>query len=250
MANGDAAAAAGLAVFPPTQDHGQGYDNDNIRGDELAEHIINGTHTWRKITDKPATFPPQDDSVDTRHLRDRAVTLAKLANNSVDTPQLRNGAVTFEELGEGAVTASRIRDGSIQLRHMTHESVGWDELTADVRDRINDTSSIRYKEDVTDAALDVDAVLALRPVTYHRRDAASGTRELGLIAEEVQAAGLEDLVVYRGGLVDGVRYQVLAVALLELVKHQHTQLEALAARLDVLEAPPVEPTDPTTPEEA
>lgn len=36
MANGDAAAAAGLATFPASQDLREGYDNDNIRGDELA----------------------------------------------------------------------------------------------------------------------------------------------------------------------------------------------------------------------
>lgn len=39
MANGDAAALKGLAVFSETQDHSEGYDNDNIRGDELAAEI-------------------------------------------------------------------------------------------------------------------------------------------------------------------------------------------------------------------
>lgn len=36
MAVGDAAAAAGLAVFPNTQLVSAGANNDNIRGDELA----------------------------------------------------------------------------------------------------------------------------------------------------------------------------------------------------------------------
>lgn len=36
MANGDEAAAKGLAVFAGTQDRRKGYDNDNIRGDEIA----------------------------------------------------------------------------------------------------------------------------------------------------------------------------------------------------------------------
>ena len=39
MANGDDAAAAGLTVFSGTQDRRQGYDNDNIRGDDIA-HVI------------------------------------------------------------------------------------------------------------------------------------------------------------------------------------------------------------------
>jgi hypothetical protein len=40
MANGDAAAAAGLLVFPDTQDLKEGYDNDNIRGDEIAAVMV------------------------------------------------------------------------------------------------------------------------------------------------------------------------------------------------------------------
>lgn len=50
MAHGDEAAAAGLAVFAPIQDLREGYENDNIRGDELARHITNGTHPASKIT--------------------------------------------------------------------------------------------------------------------------------------------------------------------------------------------------------
>jgi hypothetical protein len=36
MANGDTAASHGLAVWPGTQDRRLGYDDLNIRGDEIA----------------------------------------------------------------------------------------------------------------------------------------------------------------------------------------------------------------------
>lgn len=39
MAIGDKAAAKGLAVYAPTQDRRLGYQNDNQRGDELADEI-------------------------------------------------------------------------------------------------------------------------------------------------------------------------------------------------------------------
>lgn len=39
MAIGDAAAAAGLSTFAATQDKRLGYQNDNMRGDELAAEI-------------------------------------------------------------------------------------------------------------------------------------------------------------------------------------------------------------------
>ncbi len=39
MAVGDKAAAKGLAVYASTQDKRLGYNNDNQRGDELADEI-------------------------------------------------------------------------------------------------------------------------------------------------------------------------------------------------------------------
>lgn len=39
MAVGDKAAAKGLVVYPDTQAHSNGYQNDNQRGDELADEI-------------------------------------------------------------------------------------------------------------------------------------------------------------------------------------------------------------------
>jgi hypothetical protein len=39
MAVGDKAAAKGLQVYPPNQKVGLGYQNDNQRGDELADEM-------------------------------------------------------------------------------------------------------------------------------------------------------------------------------------------------------------------
>lgn len=39
MAIGDKAAAKGLQVWPDTQAHSNGFQNDNQRGDELADEI-------------------------------------------------------------------------------------------------------------------------------------------------------------------------------------------------------------------
>jgi hypothetical protein len=63
MANGDKAAAAGLATWPSTADVRNGYDNLNVRGDELAEHLVNGGHTMAKITGLTAALAAKlDDS--------------------------------------------------------------------------------------------------------------------------------------------------------------------------------------------
>lgn len=105
-------------------------------------------------------------------------------------------------------------------------------------------SSIKYKENVTDATVAPEAVLNLRPVRYDRKPttgpAAPGTDapaevfpgakgEFGLIAEEV-AQHVPEIVTKFQGEIDGVRYDLLAVALLEVVRHQENRIRALENR--------------------
>lgn len=108
-------------------------------------------------------------------------------------------------------------------------------------------SSIKYKENVTDALVDPDGVLALRPVRYDRKptfkypEDEDGNRlegppemfegaknEFGLIAEEVNEH-LPEIVTRYGGEIDGVRYDLLGVALLPVVQKQEQQIAALTA---------------------
>lgn len=108
-------------------------------------------------------------------------------------------------------------------------------------------SSIKYKENVTDAAVDPAAVLNLRPVRYDRKptyrypEDEHGTRlegppeqfegaknEFGLIAEEVNDH-LPEIVTLYAGDIDGVRYDLLGVALLPVVQKQEQQIAALTA---------------------
>lgn len=103
---------------------------------------------------------------------------------------------------------------------------------------------------------DIPDPLKLRPVHYRDKSEAENRakflsgdwpkdepepnvprRFLGLIAEEVEAAGLTDLVTYdEDGKLQGVAYERLAVALLPIIREQRDQLAALTARIDALEA--------------
>lgn len=103
------------------------------------------------------------------------------------------------------------------------------------RDIGRNVSSLRYKDEITDAAADglgvealLDAVLALAPKTYVRKSDPSKHRDLGLIAEEVEQVA-PWLVVHEDGRPETVAYETtLVVALVGAVK-------ALAARVDELE---------------
>ena len=57
MANGDAAAAAGLPVVPATKDIRLGYDDINRLADAVAQHLTAGGHDFSKITGKPDAYP-------------------------------------------------------------------------------------------------------------------------------------------------------------------------------------------------
>jgi hypothetical protein len=100
------------------------------------------------------------------------------------------------------------------------------------------TSSIRYKYNVREHYTDPANVLALTPVIYDRLPVpvtlADGTEswsvgiedEYGLIAEQVYEK-FPELVTWFEGKVDGVKYELLAVALLEVVKDQEVRIKAL-----------------------
>lgn len=98
------------------------------------------------------------------------------------------------------------------------------------------TSSSRYKVNIADAAFDREAVLGLRPVHFQdkREYAEQGDDarwHAGLIAEEVDALGLQEFVSYDAeGRPDGVQYERVAVALLDIVKDLAARVVALEER--------------------
>src|SRR5205823_1312029 len=95
------------------------------------------------------------------------------------------------------------------------------------------SSSLRYKKDVAPFAPGLALVERLSPIAFTWKD--GGGRDLGLAAEDV--AAVEPLLVTRGGggEVEGVKYDRVAVVLLNAVKEQQKQIEELRAELARLE---------------
>ena len=84
-------------------------------------------------------------------------------------------------------------------------------------------SDIAIKENIHTILDPVDKVMALRGVTYTRKD----TKEdkIGLIAQEVREV-LPELVVEKGGNI-GVAYQNMVALLIEAVKELKAEIEIL-----------------------
>ena len=136
-------------------------------------------------------------------------------------------------------TVSRA-DGSDRVRGNTPAGSGWFSVWVDGNNNFcHNTSSIRYKKNVEDFEVDPRDVLDLRPVVYDRKPTLNeetgemepGQRnEVGLIAEEVENT-LPWLVQYLDGEVEGLRYDLLPVAMLSVLKDQQARIEALESRI-------------------
>lgn len=113
------------------------------------------------------------------------------------------------------------------------------------------TSSRRYKENIKDAAIDLAAVLKLRPRTFNRKDdrdeknrlvpvGPDSPRYVGFIAEEADELGLVGWVVREnvtnadGSVVrqvDGFAYDLFVVAHQAVLRDHQARLEAIEAKL-------------------
>jgi hypothetical protein len=99
------------------------------------------------------------------------------------------------------------------------------------------TSSIKYKTDVQDATHGLQAVMSLRPVTY------KGINEErtigGLIAEEVEAAGLTEFVYYDAeGNPDALHYGNMVSLAFKAIQELNAKVEALEAQLELANTTP------------
>lgn len=84
------------------------------------------------------------------------------------------------------------------------------------------SSSIRYKENIDTFTPGLDLISRLRPVTFDWK--INHNHDLGLVAEEV--AQVEPLLVtYENGQIEGVKYDRIAVVLLNAIREQQEQIK-------------------------
>ena len=92
-------------------------------------------------------------------------------------------------------------------------------------------SDERWKDNIQTIENPIEKVQQLRGVTYEWKD--SGDRTYGLIAQEVEKV-LPELVNTNEDGYKGVGYQNMVSILIEAVKEQQTQIDALKAKVDEL----------------
>lgn len=253
MATGDAAAAAGLAVFASTQDIRLGYDNDNVRGDELATHITSGTHPASAITSgvlADARIPTLDaakigtgtfvaariPSLDASKITTGTLTRPINTSGTIVTSSTIVASSSITSLAGGFITNSNII-GAGQLRADGVQSTPLGSFTSVVTNASGylgyASSTKRVKQDIKPADITAAQGIALVATSFRYKqdvkelgDDAQPT--IGLIAEDLHDAGLGAFVIYDDkGRPNGIHYERAWIALIPVIHDIENRLKKL-----------------------
>jgi uncharacterized coiled-coil protein SlyX len=96
------------------------------------------------------------------------------------------------------------------------------------------SSSRRFKEQIKPMDKASEAILALKPVTFHYRSDATGTPQFGLIAEEVAEVNPALVVRDENGEIYTVRYDAVNAMLLNEFLKEHRKVEEQEASITQL----------------
>jgi hypothetical protein len=97
-------------------------------------------------------------------------------------------------------------------------------------------SSERFKKDIATLEKASEAILSLRPITFHYKTDAKDTPQFGLIAEEKAKANPDLVVRDENGDIYTVRYDAVNAMLLNEFLKEHRKNEEQEKQIDVLTA--------------
>ena len=149
-----------------------------------------------------------------------------IANGLSDPNVIIYGDFSGRRVGIATTSPSERLDvnGTARLRGIANGS--GTTVVADNNGKLwKQSSSKRYKTNIETLATEAEDILQLRPVSFQHKS--TGQSDIGLIAEEVEEQ-VKDLVIYDNqGRPDAVKYDRLAVLLLEVIKTQQQRIADL-----------------------
>jgi Chaperone of endosialidase len=95
-------------------------------------------------------------------------------------------------------------------------------------------SSRRFKHDIAPMGKASEAILALKPVTFHYKSDATNTPCFGLVAEEVAGVNPDLVVRNKNGEIWSVRYEQINAMLLNEFLKEHRTVQEQQKEIDVL----------------
>ena len=97
-------------------------------------------------------------------------------------------------------------------------------------------SSRRFKKDIAPIDKISEAILALRPVTFHWKTDNTNEPEFGLVAEDVAEVNLDWITRNPQGEISGVRYETIPILLLNEFLKEHKKVEEQQANIAELKS--------------
>lgn len=231
MAIGDMADAAGLEVFDETQDRRLGYQNDNVRGDELADHMLNGGHPWSKITGKPSTFPPSSHSHPNPTWGQVSGKPSSFPPSSHGHSSISGGGYTLSCNSSG-VHSNSLPSASGSWIVMVQNSSGYYQKSA---------SRHALKQNFKPFDVDLDALQKIRVREFRwRKDVSEWGDEayldLGATVEDVANSGIHEALFHtENGKPEGIQTDRMMWVSIRAIQQQHDLITALTERIDALE---------------
>lgn len=249
MANGDAAAAAGMDVVNGnTQDIRLAYDEENKGRDYLANHITTGGHL---LTNMSGVLPVAKGGTGAttpaaaRAALQIAANLIPTTGSNVQADiDFLNGKIDAKPNDGSTWHGSVDTDGSARFRYARNNPVAssYVALYVDGNGIFGPSPSAeRFKQDIAPREYTLDDIRRIVVVVYRLRAAVADLGdgapfEVGIIAEQLEAAGFPEFIVRNQiGEILTIDYARLVVVAIQGVQQLADRYDALAERVAALE---------------
>jgi hypothetical protein len=240
MANGDAALAAGMDIVSGTADRRMGYDEINKSRDYIANRTAAVTPVAKGGTGA-TTAPAARTNLDV-FAKAETYNRAQVDAAFATVLPLSGGTVTGNLGATGNIECNgRLRSSGSRNTPITTSYVA---MYADGSGFFGYPSSRRALKQNIEPIPWSDAQLRAIPVVLfrYRHDVAAERAggdpapvNLGTIADDIDAAGMHELVIYDdAGRPESVRYELIGLAALALAQRNADRLDALEKQMRVI----------------
>ena len=212
-----------------------------------AGRITYGTFNVNRIPNLAAS-KITSGTFDTDRIGYRSLTEDKLADDSVTARILRTNAVLYDNIGSG-VAGLLVGDGLFPVSPYLSKASATNSTAVLISANVGTTSgtlavgnhshggssSVKVKKDISDYNINPQNVLNLQLKKFKYKNSNREVHEgfnrewlHGYLVEDVVEAGLEEVITYdHHGEPNGVRYDLIGVMSIELLKQQQNEIESL-----------------------
>jgi hypothetical protein len=133
------------------------------------------------------------------------------------------------KVGIGTTTPAQALEVNGKIQVDTLEAASATNLCINAGVLSSCSSSRRYKENIADLGMGLDTVMKMRPVSFKWKG--RDENDIGFVAEEMH--DIDPLLnTYRDGHIEGVKYGQLTAVLVNAVKAQQAEIQAIKDRAD------------------